>query len=214
MIEINLTKGKVTIVDDEDYERLSKHRWHCIQDKYAVRDAWVDGKRKHIRMNREIMGFPEGLEVDHINRDSLDNRKENLRIVTHTINTRNNPRKNTKNRTSDFIGVHLDKKKNVWIAMIMLGGKQTYLGGFKEEENAARAYNIAAKKNGFLNLNPVSGEITETISHIHGRKTYLMSQFDKVRSLYDDGSTQAELGRMYNVTSSAIRMLLKRKGVL
>ena len=160
---IKLTRGKVTIVDEDDYERISKHKWYCLQDKYAVRDTYVDGKRNHIRMNREIMGFPEGLEVDHINRDSLDNRKENLRIVTHIINTRNNPRKNTKNRTSEFIGVHLDKTRNKWMAMIMLSGKQFGLGRYLEEENAAKVYNIVAKKNGFLNLNNIDGEITETI---------------------------------------------------
>jgi len=212
---IELFGGKITIVDEDDYERLSKYSWHCIQGKYAARDVWRHNKRKlHIRMHREIMGFPEGLDVDHINRDTLDNRKENLRAVPHTINLRNQTMRNLEKKTSRFKGVHWCKERNLWVASIGIGGKMYGLGRFVQEENAARAYNAIAEKNGFLNLNPVSGEITEIVSHIHGRKSYITPQFNKIKELYDRGVTQTELGKMYGVTSSAIRQLLLRKGAL
>jgi len=117
-------------------------------------------------------------------------------------------------KTSRFLGVSLDKVHNRWVANIMVGGNHTYLGSYREEENAARAYNRAAEKAGRTKLNPVSGEITETISHVRGRKTYIMTQFEKIKEMYRRGGTLSELGYIYNVPPYSIRYLLKSRGVL
>lgn len=97
MREIPLTQGKVALIDDEDYEELSQYKWtahHRAKNTwYAVRYVGkrVDGKRVgvHIQMHRVITNCPDGLVVDHINHNGLDNRKENLRTVTAAVNAGN-----------------------------------------------------------------------------------------------------------------------------
>ena len=97
MREIPLTKNKVAVVDDEDYERIAQFKWHSVcmglyrKIWYAVRDA-RDGEQMEIEriyMHREIMGATPGVEIDHRNGDGLDNRKQNLRPATHAQNIRN-----------------------------------------------------------------------------------------------------------------------------
>jgi hypothetical protein len=91
---IPLTQGKFTIVDPEDYPRLAKHKWlvrKCNHTSYAARMRPIDagGKQRTIWMHREIMNEPEGLLVDHINHNGLDNRKSNLRTATQWQNAQN-----------------------------------------------------------------------------------------------------------------------------
>lgn len=93
MKQIPLTQGKFAIVDDEDYEELSKYKWCAIYSPktksfYASRRALVNGKKKPIAMHRQILDFPDKL-VDHINKDTLDNRKNNLRICSYSQNNMN-----------------------------------------------------------------------------------------------------------------------------
>lgn len=147
MKKIELTQGKFTIVDDEDFEELNKHKWHYAGG-YARRNKRLEnGKRKIVFMHRELMETPEGFETDHINGDRLDNRRSNLRIVTKEENQRN-----TKARkgVSRFKGVSYYKTKRhktgYWIARIQVDGKVKKLGYFKSEIEAAKAYNRAALK--------------------------------------------------------------------
>jgi hypothetical protein len=94
MREIQLTQGQIALVDDEDYEYLSQWKWFAhwsdyTQSYYAHR---MDGKfpnRKVVIMARELMRTPKGMKCDHINHDTLDNQKENLRNVTDTQNNMN-----------------------------------------------------------------------------------------------------------------------------
>ena len=81
MKKIKLTKGEFALVDDEDFDRLSRYKW-CFS-RYANRNVSENGKQKGWRMHWEVMGGkpPKGLEVDHINGDKIDNRKENLRLL-------------------------------------------------------------------------------------------------------------------------------------
>lgn len=81
---IPLTRGKIALFDDEDYEELSKYKWF-ITKVYASRHSG----NKTVYMHREIMKTPENMETDHINGDVLDNRRENLRICTRQENARN-----------------------------------------------------------------------------------------------------------------------------
>lgn len=131
-------------MDDEDYERLSQYKWHVTWNGYAARYGWVDGEYRYIRMHREILEAPDGLDVDHINGDRLDNRKSNLRIVTRTQNNYNS--KVRRNKASRFKGVYWSKQKRKWHARIFIGGRNIHLGFYDSEEDAARAYNEAAKK--------------------------------------------------------------------
>lgn len=94
-------------------------------------------------MHVQIMNFPN-LSVDHINGNTLDNRKENLRIVTHSQNTKN--RTKSKNKTSKFKGVNFCKRSKKWRVRIKVEYKSINLGYYTNEIEAAIAYNKAAKK--------------------------------------------------------------------
>ncbi|MMZ67947.1 hypothetical protein D1872_305870 [compost metagenome] len=92
MREIPLTQGKVAIIDDEDFEKVSAYKW-CYSSTigYAVSRKVVNGKRQPVLMHRLILDAPPGLVTDHINHDKLDNRKANLRLCTRHENNRNMP---------------------------------------------------------------------------------------------------------------------------
>jgi len=146
MKEIKLTQGKVALVDDEDYEELNKYKWCAHKEKtniYALRHGHkVDGSRTMIRMHREIMKPVNGLSIDHIDSDGLNNQRCNLRVCTHAKNMRHvRPRKGC---SSIFKGVTWHKKIQKWRAYIMLNSKQISLGCYHSEVDAARAYDSAA----------------------------------------------------------------------
>jgi hypothetical protein len=146
MKEIGLTQGQITLVDDGDFEELSKYNWCAqrIKNKYyAVRQIWNGIDSDVVWMAQEIMDPSIGLEVDHINHDTLDNRRCNLRICTREQNSRNRL-KSKGNYTSGFKGVHWNSKSNRWIAQIRWSGKSTHLGAFTDEVQAALAYDIFA----------------------------------------------------------------------
>ena len=137
------------IVDDEDFERLNKYSWCLFSSSrhfinYASRGIRKNGKTKGVSMHRFILNAPKGMEVDHINGNGLDNRKENIRICSHAENMRN--QKMRKNNISGLRGVCWDKKKKEWGANIYLNYKQIRLGSFSDMKDAALAYNEAAKK--------------------------------------------------------------------
>ena len=126
--KIPLTQGKYAIVDDENYEWLSKHKWYAHREGntfYALRHT--KGKnRKTLRMHREILGVPEGMEADHRSGDGLDNREINLRICTSQEN-RFNQRKQ-EGRSSNYKGVYWNKRDRKWYAQIRHNGKGAYIG--------------------------------------------------------------------------------------
>lgn len=144
VMAISLTHDRTALVDAEDYERLNKHNWATRITKwgcYAGRDVSKGGK-KTILMHREILNVPKGQQVDHINHDGLDNRKCNLRICTNSQNQHNQrPRVSG---SSKYKGVSWRKDVQKWYARIKHNGKLVHLGGYDNEDDAARVYNEKA----------------------------------------------------------------------
>jgi hypothetical protein len=142
MKEIQLTRGAVTLVDDDDYDRLNVHKWHLHSDGYAVRNISLGhSKQTQVKMHRVIMNASNDVEVDHINRVRLDNRKCNLRIVTRTQNMHNCGRKGGK---AGYKGVFKITHGDRWYTQIGFQGKTIYLGSFDTKEEAAQMYDLAA----------------------------------------------------------------------
>jgi len=105
MREINLTQGKIALVDDGDYDYLMQWKWHAdIKSNtcYARRTIRIGKKPKRVYIHRVIMNPPSNMEIDHINHNGLDNRRCNLRICTHQENTFNT---NGFKRKSKYKGV-------------------------------------------------------------------------------------------------------------
>lgn len=152
MKEIPLTQGKFAKIDDEDYERTSIYNWSILKsvhksgtNYYAVRGIKVNGKNYLVKLHNFIIGIiPENMEVDHKNRDSLDNQKNNLRICTRTQNVINVRKR--QGTSSQYKGVQWVKSMRKWRVMISINKKNTLVGDFKIEVDAAIAYNNAALK--------------------------------------------------------------------
>lgn len=150
MKKIKLTQGKYALVDNEDYEKipmLSNRKWYLNNSGYAVRNQKYPKSRKDypILMHRLILDFPTGI-IDHKNLNPLDNRKENLRLATHSQNHGNMTKQ--KNNTSGYKGVWLNKLKGKnnkkWVANILFQGKKYSLGIHHTPKQAAQAYNKKA----------------------------------------------------------------------
>ena len=152
MKEIPLTRGLVAIVDDEDFEWLNQWKW-CARRRldertqYAGRqtpDPTRRAKQRMVFMHRLIVECPDGMVVDHINGNGLDNRRSNLRICTHAENLRN--RGGNRGSTSKYKGVSrcAGSRSNPWQALIESNRKKYLLGYFPTEEAAARAYDAKA----------------------------------------------------------------------
>ena len=142
-------KGLVTIVDSEDYDRLSQYSWYISKnyDKtYATRDAG-DGKREY--MHRVIMNPPEGYIVKHRNGNGLDNRKSNLLVTTTSSMMQSLERPESRitlPMSSKYKGVTWDDQHNNYRSRITSGGKLYDLGSFEDEIEAAKAYDEKAKE--------------------------------------------------------------------
>lgn len=145
MKKIKLTQGKETIVDDDMFEYLNQWKWHCDSNGYAARYTSSKlGDRRMVLMHRVVAITPEDMFTDHINRDRLDNRKENLRVCTHSQNQAN--RNMNKNNTSGHRGVRWDKDRGKWYTSIDCNKETTFLGRFDDPKEAARVYEEKAKE--------------------------------------------------------------------
>ena len=148
MKEIPLTQGFVALVDDADYEHLSQWKWYAARitrtnPAIAVRSETrpKQKRRRRVFMHRLIMNTPPGLVTDHLNHQTLDNRRENLRVCTQKENGTNHTKQ--QGTSSKYLGVHWHTGCSKWQARIQLDGKQKHLGYFDNEEEAARAYDAA-----------------------------------------------------------------------
>ena len=156
MKKIKLTRGKFALIDDSDFEWLSQWKWNAHNRNgklYAARGKYerlgfYKYKMSTISMHREIMKAEKGQEIDHINGDSLDNRRGNLRITDRFGNCQNASL--YKNNKSGYKGVHFVKdtqyKKKKWVAYIQSNKKLQHLGYFATAKEAAQAYNKKAKE--------------------------------------------------------------------
>jgi len=133
--EIEITRGKKTIVDDDIFELVSKVKWYCTSTGYARNDNFG-------YLHRFVLGLNGELQADHINRNRLDNRRCNLRIATHNDNQRNRGAMRT--NTSGYKGVSIRGK---YIdAHLMVNNKKRHIGYFPDLISAAKAYDAEAKK--------------------------------------------------------------------
>jgi hypothetical protein len=146
--EIQLTQGKVALVDDKDFEFLNQFKWFASSngdgDWYVCRRGRNNGKRITIRMHNMILPSHKGFLPDHKNRDGLDNQRENLRLATPSQNQHNKQKRVLS--SSCFKGVSWCKRDKAWGAKIVLHKKCISLGNFKSEIQAALAYDEGAKK--------------------------------------------------------------------
>ncbi len=141
MRRIPLNGGKIALVDDCDYLRLSKFHWTATEGRntfYAIRTIWTGERSKAIRMHREILGANDEIKVDHRNRNGLDNRRKNLRTATTVQNCANSPKR--KQNTSGFKGVYFCTKTNRWRARLETQGVRYHIGRFDTARAASIAY--------------------------------------------------------------------------
>jgi len=137
--------GYDVLIDDEDYVRIRAINWRRTSaGLYFGTGRKINGKYKIIFFHRFIIDAPEGFEVDHINMNTLDNRKINLRICTKAQNRQN--RSMYKNNPSGYKGVTFNKSKNKWMGRISENKKYHFLGYFDTPEEAYEAYCKASKK--------------------------------------------------------------------
>lgn len=136
---ITLSKGYSTRVDDADFEFLNQWKWYYC-DGYAVRDQG----RKRILLHRFLISENEILEVDHSNRDTLDNQRSNLRECSHAQNNHNVGLRT--DNVSGYKGVSYAKRERKWRCQIQVNSASRSLGYFSTPEEAAKAYDVAAIK--------------------------------------------------------------------
>ena len=168
---IELTKGKRAIVDDEDYNRVNQYKWHVIYKRFALNKhitffaTRTTKEHYNLSMHRFILNIPKGINVNHINHITLDNRKSNLRVCTQQQSMFN--QKLQVDCSSRFKGVCWEKRRGKWKAQIQKNKKSIFIGRFLTEEEAALAYNNKASElfGNFAFLNDVKGELNVPITN-------------------------------------------------
>jgi hypothetical protein len=145
ILRIALTQGQFATVDAADGDAVRRHRWHAVWIYNCFYAATVlRSNKRRTYLHRFLMQPPDGMEVDHINGDPLDNRRANLRVVTHGENLRN--QKLRTDSKSGFKGVSFDKDRGTWYAYVNSKKARKFLGRFATALEAAHAYNVAARQ--------------------------------------------------------------------
>jgi hypothetical protein len=141
---IHLTQGLQTVIDDEDYEKVRQFRWYAARASKNTFRAISDGPGKSTLLHRFILDAPRNMEVDHIDGNSLNNMRNNLRLCTHQQNLSGQHTQSYK--SSMYKGVTWRKDRNKWQASIKYNGKRISLGVHITQEDAAKAYDNMALK--------------------------------------------------------------------
>lgn len=147
VVEIPLSQGYVALVDDEDAEQVKAYKWfaHVSGDGkrvYVKRKKRVNEGEGHILLHRWLTNAPSDMDVDHINRNTLDNRRSNLRLATSAQNAANR----SPNSGRRFRGISFDPKYNKWCVQLRVNRRLRYFGRYESEEEAARVYDRAASE--------------------------------------------------------------------
>lgn len=154
---INLRNSSLKLlVDDEDYEFISKFIWKQIKKRKDYDHVYSTHYGKIVRPHRLILNIEDpSILIDHINGNTLDNRKCNLRICTNQENSRNQGKRQDRQYTSKYKGVNWNKHSKKWTARIKTDKKRIFIGYFTNEIEAAKAYDQAALEHHkeFANLN-------------------------------------------------------------
>lgn len=148
MLKIPLTQGKFAVIDDADFPLVGGHKWYAGRVKSRHCETWYamrsirqeNGKQKTVFMHAVLNPTPEGFEIDHADRDGLNNQRSNFRIADYSQNRQN---RRSKPRQLPR-GVRFVPKTGNYQANIGLGRKTKYLGTFSSAEDAARAYDLAS----------------------------------------------------------------------
>ncbi len=151
MKTISLTQGQFTIVDDEDFIQFGALKWHVQRAIDGMFYAIRKKNGEHVRLHREIMGVPptsisgKRVTVDHINHDSLDNRRSNLRVCTDGQNCKNRDQSKC-HSSSGIVGVHKNAASGKWVARLGVDWGKVYIGSFDNKEDAGKAIQEARHK--------------------------------------------------------------------
>lgn len=142
-IEVILTRGMSTLISKDDWDYIKNHKWFFSgRSPRIAAVARVEGIK--VYLHNFLMRPGDQQEVDHINHDRLDNRRQNLRLCNRSQNCAN--KRSYKNTYSKFKGVTWHKRQRKWIAQIKVNQKIKHLGSFVSEDDAARTYDVAARK--------------------------------------------------------------------
>jgi hypothetical protein len=131
------------LLDAADRANFGRHAWRLGSNGYAVRSETTGGTKRTIYLHREVAGTPPGVLTDHVNGNRLDNRRANLRVATrgeNNANSRDRPRR------SGFRGVYWHRQAGRWVSQISVDGRLRHLGLFDDPEDAAMAYDLAARE--------------------------------------------------------------------
>lgn len=158
--EIQLTRGKVSLVDAADYEWLTRWRWRAVRYRrrheedvtwYAQRNKPTDGSSNETMMHRLILDAPRGVEVDHRDGDGLRNIRSNIRTATHQENRRNLQHRK-RGKKSLYLGVSWYSPQSTWMVRIGTGEREpngqprtVTIGYFRDQREAALARDIASR---------------------------------------------------------------------
>lgn len=127
-------------IDLDDIDLLSKYKWRMVSKRYAMTDV----NKKKVFMHHKLIDVPEGMVVDHINGNGLDNRRSNLRCCTQADNTKNQKLRST-NKTG-YTGVQWVESRGRWYVYIMVSYKNIFLGSYDNINDAIEARKIAEEK--------------------------------------------------------------------
>lgn len=149
MREIRLHNGMMAVVDDEDFDKVSGLTWYAIKSNGGRSKTWyaqanLPGQRRSVKMHRLLKGAPDKVPVDHEDGDGLNNRQNNLRLVTYSENQINQGVRAS--NTSGAVGVSWCKRRKKWRAGVGVGGRTVPCGYFEDKADAVAARDAAVER--------------------------------------------------------------------